>query len=416
MACLEANRGALGALTQVLARADENVVRESVSSAESLPALDRCSDVAGLRAAVPPPSIAEGRETLARLRRQLDEAKALADTGQTEAARRPLAGLIDGATKLGYAPLLAEALRQEAWLQVLWSGPAKAVETYEAAVWAALEGRRDDIGIESASIAMGLTGYYLDQPDASARWQHLAWALLKRLGPGHDRELSYFYHWRAVARQRAGEAQAALADSLKALELTQKVTRPDSLEVIDLLEALASTEVDAGDFAAAVRFADQAMDAVRRCCGEQNPRIGHPLSIRGEALARAGKLVEGERDLRRSVDLFIEFGGPWTLWTAYPLTALGKDLIDQHRAGEAVPVLQRALDNREKGEPNAELIAETQFALARALWDAGQQRPRALALAQQARSAYRKLPRHAAEAAEVDRWLLVPSRTALAQD
>jgi len=411
MACLDANRGTMGALIDVLARADASVVREALSSAEALPALNRCSDVASLRAAVPPPSSAADRETLSKLRHQLDEAKALADTGQSEAARRPLTGLVAGAMKLGYAPLLAEALRQEAWLQVIWSGPAKALQTYEASIWAALEGRRDDIAIESASVAMGLTGYYLDQPDASARWQHLGWALLKRIGPGHDRQLAYYYHWRSVARQRAGETQAALDDSFKALELTQKVNRPNSLEVIDLLESLAATEVDAGDYAAAVKFADQALEAIRSCCGEHNPKLGHPLSVRGEALARAGKLIEGERDLRRSIELFIEIGGPWKDWTAYPMTALGKDLLAQHRAGEAVPILQRALATREKTEPNAELIAETRFALARALWDVGAERPRAQALAEEALAAYRKLPRHAAQVAEIDRWMASTGKT-----
>ena len=147
------------------------------------------------------------------------------------------------------------------------------------------------------------------------------------------------------------------------------------------------------------------MDAIRRCCGEQNPRIGLPLAMRGEALARAGRLAEGERDLRRSIDLFDEMGGVWLAWSSYPMTALGKNLIDQHRPAEATRTLERALAIREKNGPNPELVAETRFALARALWDEGAQPARALLMAEQARSAYGKIPQRAAEAAEVTRWM-----------
>ena len=108
MACLDAKRGALAALVDVLARADAGVVREAVHSAQSLPPLDRCSDIAALRAAVPPPSNAADRETLNRLRRQLDEVKALVDTAQIDKASKREAGLVDGAKRLGYAPLLAD--------------------------------------------------------------------------------------------------------------------------------------------------------------------------------------------------------------------------------------------------------------------------------------------------------------------
>jgi tetratricopeptide (TPR) repeat protein len=296
-------------------------------------------------------------------------------------------------------------LRLDAWLQMTAAGPAKAVQTYEDSVWAALEGRRDDVAVESASTAMGIAGYHLGKPDAAARWERLGWALLKRMGAGHDRLLAYFYHWRAVARQRS-DLKAALDDAFKALELTRKVTSAYSLETSDLVEAIGSMKADDGDLPGAVDFANHALDGMRRCCGEQNPRLGHPLAMRGEALARLGRLVEGERDLRRAIEMFNQMGGGiWHLWSTYPMTALGKDLMDQHRPAEAARTLERALAIREQSEPNPEMVAETRFALARALWDEGVQRARALSLAGQARSAYAKTPQGAADLSDIDRWM-----------
>jgi hypothetical protein len=87
------------------------------------------------------------------------------------------------------------------------------------------------------------------------------------------------------------------------------------------------------------------------------------------------------------------------------------------RAG-LVEVGQRAWRARVLPKPRAaaldrkspdELLAETQFLLAQALWDAlpgrGRDRPRAIALAREARDALAKIGAMRADAlAEIDRW------------
>ena len=48
---------------------------------------------------------------------------------------------------------------------------------------------------------------------------------------------------------------------------------------------------------------------------------------------------------------------------------MGNALIGLGRANEALPVLRRALDLRERIESRLDLLTETRFALARALWE-----------------------------------------------
>jgi hypothetical protein len=67
--------------------------------------------------------------------------------------------------------------------------------------------------------------------------------------------------------------------------------------------------------------------------------------------------------------------------------------------------VQRRLQRREGGEADTSVVAETRFALARALWDAGRDRPRARRLAATARANYQGPPLHAAEVRELDAWL-----------
>jgi hypothetical protein len=80
-----------------------------------------------------------------------------------------------------------------------------------------------------------------------------------------------------------------------------------------------------------------------------------------------------------------------------PLVALG-------RASEAIAPLERALRMRKANEPDPSLVADTRFALARALWDSDSDRARTRKLSEEARKAYAKA-KAGKEVAEVDAWL-----------
>jgi eukaryotic-like serine/threonine-protein kinase len=237
------------------------------------------------------------------------------------------------------------------------------------------------------------------------RSEKLAEALQRRLGPGHDRTAAWLYQDRADIRIRQGDYQSAFSDLELALSLKQKVLPPDHPDIAISLLSIAAVQNELGDHAAALVAADKAVEIYRNAYGKESPLVAHPLGDRGESYELLGRYPEAERDLRKTVDLSAQWVGPDHPWTAYPLTALGKTLILEHQRREAVLILERALRIREKSEPNAELVAETRFALARARWEIGQDRAGALALAEAARETYRKMPAEAKHAAEVDAWL-----------
>jgi serine/threonine-protein kinase len=196
-----------------------------------------------------------------------------------------------------------------------------------------------------------------------------------------------------------------LRDLEVSLALKRKVLPPDHPDIAISLISMADSQEELGDFAAALRWTEQGLDLYRRAYGAGSPLLGHPLSNRGELLNRLGRNEEAERDLRESVERWSGWLGPAHPWMGYPLTALGKTLIDLRRPREAVPVLERALRIRDGSEPNQELVAETRFALAHARFEAGENRSGALALAESARDAYRKIPGQAKHAREVEAWL-----------
>jgi hypothetical protein len=77
--------------------------------------------------------------------------------------------------------------------------------------------------------------------------------------------------------------------------------------------------------------------------------------------------------------------------------------VSLHRASEAIAPLKRALDIRQKNDPAH--LGETEFALARALWDSRRDPSQALSLAQAAVIHYGKQPTATAARAKAAEWL-----------
>ena len=132
--------------------------------------------------------------------------------------------------------------------------------------------------------------------------------------------------------------------------------------------------------------------------------MGAPLDIRGEALNMLHRYQEAERDFRDAVRRLSGLYGDDHAWTAYALNDLGQVLVNEERPREAIPPLEKALRVRERLERSPDDTAETRFALARALWAAGQDQGRALTLAQAARDGYHSTPGHERQVAAIEAW------------
>jgi tetratricopeptide (TPR) repeat protein/tRNA A-37 threonylcarbamoyl transferase component Bud32 len=405
MACLEGGRRALEALTSVLGRADSSVIVEAINAAHALPELDRCSDVTALQAPVPPPRNPNIRARLPELRSKLAEFKALIDTGQASEARRQLGPLAEAAAAIDYEPFTAEVLSAQAWLEGQSGAPADAVKMMEKAAWSGLAAHRDDIALEAVAGLVAYDGYFLGRSDESNRWALLGGALLRRLGPGHDRVAAWFYQGRAIARERRAEYAEALADLERALSLKQNVLPPQHPDLALTLHTMANVYNEMGRPQDALLAASRAVEVDESAYGAESPLLAKSLLARGESLGLLGRHSEAERDLRRAVDLSTAWVGPDHPWTAYALTGLGKTLVAEGRWREATSVLRRALRTRTASEPNPEAVAETQFALAQALSRMDRERPAAKKLAIAAGDVYRKLPNHERQVAEIEAWL-----------
>jgi tetratricopeptide (TPR) repeat protein len=358
-----------------------------------------------LRAVVPPPTDAVARARVAELETRLAEAKALADTGRWQEARRRVNPIVDDARTAGYEPLLAEALDARAWLESQLGDLAGGEKTQQEALWAALAVHRDDIAAESATELLALGSYHIGRPQAPGRWEPLAEALVGRLGSGHDRIAGWFHQAVALMSMREGQYARAVSEFELARDLKERALPPNHPDIAISLRSLAIAHLEMGEGVQALQAAQKALAIDRAAYGSTSPHLWDPLDVRGEVFEFLHRHVEAEDDLRSSVDMASAFVGADHMWTAYPLTALGKTFLAQGKYREALSVLEKAHQIRERSEPSPDNIAETRFALARARWALNRDRPGALALAIAARDAYRKLPGQEKRIAEIEVWL-----------
>ncbi|HTA17728.1 MAG TPA: serine/threonine-protein kinase [Polyangia bacterium] len=401
MACLDERRTTLAALTDVLANADGVAVSRAIDAANALPSLDRCTDVRLLRETVEPPRDAATRVRVGDIRTRLAVAKALADTGKADRALARGRALIAEARALGYRPLLAETLSVVRRFQLAASTDPEAARDLEESVWIALSIGRDDVAADSATRLVAFAGDHLGPLENSRRWTRLVEAILDRMGPGHDRQrIQLLWSESIVAEQTDPKEAAELAR--RGLALAERLGGPDDPDAARSLYNIAEAERRLGQNEEALAAGRRAQGIMIRMYGPESTEVTLEWSNEGETLLALGRAREALSSFQRSMVHIPEDAGDIA---SYPLTGIGRAWIELGQPKLAVAPLERALRLRESVHVPVE-AAETRFALARALWDSGEDRRRARQLAAAAREGYAHTPdaRSSLGIERIDAW------------
>jgi tetratricopeptide (TPR) repeat protein len=402
MSCLGARLGELKALTAVLRDADDEVVTHAANAAASLGGIERCSDVALLRAVVPPPEGA-ARARVAELRSRLAEIKALDDAGRTREGLQRIDSVVRDAEGVGYPPLVAEALFRRGWLQQ-HAEPALARSTLEQALWAAESGRDDELAAEIATVLVYAYTYRDAQYEEATRWQHMAEAILRRIG-GHELTQAWLANNVSSLMARQNRGAEALAFAQKALALKEHVAGIEPYDVALSVGNVGLALESLGRHEEALATTDRALALLRAAIGARHPEVAIQLNNRGEILNAMSRHAEARRAFEEALDIWRTSFGDDSYWTAYALTGMGLAQLGQHQPDDAVRLLERALAIRERTETEDSLLGETRFALARGLIDAGRPLEPARRLARAARADYARAANLPEKVEEIDGWL-----------
>jgi len=407
MSCLNDRLAHVRATTDLFVHADEGVVVNAATAAGSFPPLETCADATALRAVVRPPEDPATRKRVAELGEELAQVVALRESGRCQDSQQRAEALVKAVRSTGYHPLLGAALHAVQQLGDYCVDVNVAVARGTEAYLEATAGRDDTTAALSATHLAHHLASNLGLPVRARDWLTVARAASARLSNPPTLEGPLLWAEGVILGAEL-DFNGFVEKDKEALASTTKVMGPDHPRALAGLRNLGDALAVAHRYDEAVAADEAAMTAIRRVLGAAHPEAIMLSSNECEALNGAHRYADALRLCEAALDGWRAIGAQ-PIVRSYTLTQVGIARTGLGAPGDAVAPLEEAVAAREAARAAPALLGESRFALARALGARSADRPRALALARQARTDFGG---DARRVAEIDAWLAAPPKGA----
>jgi eukaryotic-like serine/threonine-protein kinase len=313
-ACLDERLRELRALVSVLGQADPEVRRHAVEAVDGLPSLGLCDDVPALRVRMPMPKDPAMRAEVDALEDARVHMHALGRAGRYEDGFGRADEVIEAARAVGYAPLLARALRDRAELHLRLGRPEDAAADLREAWTLALGAGDDALAAECGTELVFVLGYALQRFDAAEVRIEEARAMIGRVRRHDPRQADALA---ADLDEACGQielrhhryAEAAELHE-RALAVLEQQAGPDSLRVATALNGLASVRLPAKQWDQALALFERVLSIRTKHLGPAHPETAQTHNNLGLTLKNMGRLDEAAAALERGRALVLAALGP----------------------------------------------------------------------------------------------------------
>ena len=345
MQCLERARRQMEALAEIW---QKNVVlNEAVKAALTVGDVRACSDTATLATPVPPPRDPAVVRRLEALKLALDRVEALRRAGEHEASLVKAREAVDEARRIAYAPILAEALHQNAERETDFGSPDVAVVLLQEAFQVASEAHDD---VRAATIMRKLLHTSVLSrkrlSDADLLW-NLTEAAVARVSHREDL-VADLLHTQGAVMHEQGKLSESAERLHRAIALKEKLYGPDAFQIAGTAASLSSTLTDLGRFDEAVAFAERSRSIWERTLGREHPYVPAALLTLSYVRFEKGDYDGAARDCEQAVELWSRFLPPDSPDLSMALHNLGFARKLQDRDEEAQKLFERVASIREK--------------------------------------------------------------------
>jgi tetratricopeptide (TPR) repeat protein len=300
MICLGRRLDELGALTAELVKADKRVVEKAVQAVDALPSLSRCADARALTERVPPPDDAATRSQIAGERKRIARASALNAAGKFRPARKLIESVVASAKKIGYAPLIAEAMSLEGLVALRMGDGKVAAASLLDGYLAALAGRDNDRAMRVASRLVFAVGYRLGRHEEGNTWARTAKALLDAGEPNPALESDVENHL-ALIQALQGKYDQATRHARRAIALRKKAYGERHRITGIAYHTLAVILKKRGQYRDALESYRTALQIFRTSLGDAHPFVAMVRHNIGVVLKRLGNNVAARKMLRSAL-------------------------------------------------------------------------------------------------------------------
>jgi eukaryotic-like serine/threonine-protein kinase len=253
----------------------------------------------------------------------------------------------------------------------------------EAASMLADSSAADDLSAMDAVAEIASIQSRLGRLDEAAdNLERIIAAYETRLGQGHPATAKPVGKLAGV-RYAQRRFEEALALTRRALAIDEQVYPENHRQLTTRRSHLALLLHELKQHEEALLLAKQVHEARVRDRGPDHPEVAQALYNVGHVLYGSGNKDEAVSWFEQALAVWETVSGASHLDLAYPLASLGEARLELGRADEAVEPLERALEQLD-GVAESSLRTSVLALLAQAMWDAGDDRERALTLAAQA--------------------------------
>jgi tetratricopeptide (TPR) repeat protein/predicted Ser/Thr protein kinase len=439
--CLERHRQDFQALARLLTEADRKLVERAMDAVNGLPSPRECQDIVSLSSQASLPADPALRGQIEQLATELSAVKALGRAGRYKAALSQAQQLEPKVVATGYLPLQAELRSSLGWYQQALGDLEAGALQVEQALNDAEAGKADRLKVDALNRLVFILGLQGQQKQAE-QWARLSGSALSRMG-GDTLLASELEGNLGTVALRQGHYPEAKRRFEKTRELQLKVMAPEDLRgtwttynlgvtalmmgereravelldeargrmeallgkshphVADCHSMLAWANRELGRLEPSLTHARTAVDIQKASFGEEHPAVADALDAVGMSLIALGRHDEARTTFETALAMKEKALGPDSPDLSFSYDGIGQALLAAGRAEEAIAPLEKAL-SFEDVEP--EPLADSGFALARALWQAEKDFVRALAEASKARERFVQVGKQE-RVAEVDAWL-----------
>ncbi|HEX7184698.1 MAG TPA: serine/threonine-protein kinase [Thermoanaerobaculia bacterium] len=343
MFCLDQRLREAGALVDLFASADAEVVAKSGRAAAGLGRLDACADVAALTSRVPPPADAEVRAEVGALTRELSRAKALRAAGRFQKGVEVARTVAARSAKVAYPPLRAEALFVQGDLEERAGEFDAAEKTLREAVWSAEAAVFDEVKAAAAIKLLRVNGENLGRFEPAHEWGRFAAASIERLG-GEPSLKAEYLNQLGVVYEEEGKYPQALARQRESLEIRRRLPGISKAELAASIADFGVVLFQIGRYPEALASFEEALALQKDELGAQHPEVGSTLNRIGGVLYTQGRYEESVVRLREALAIREAALGPVHRLVADTLNNLANSLDLLTRYEEALACYQRALE------------------------------------------------------------------------
>jgi tetratricopeptide (TPR) repeat protein len=346
MRCLEERLDEARALTAVLAKADDGVVRRSAKAALGLEDPRTCARAESLLAPVRPPEDAHVAAAVHDVRRLHARIKALQKTGKIEEALALAQEARIEADHTGYRPVRAEALVVLGNLEQWTGDDARAEGTLKEGLWLA-EAERHDLVVARAAVRLvWVVGVERRQIAMGEDWARLAESALARIG-GDDELSVILRNAQAVMLNKQGKWAEAQARFAEALAFAEKARGPEDPLAFGLRENLAMAQQEGGLYEDALHNFER-VEPLARAAARRHPDLAQSLNNHGNLLSLLRRYDEAAARFEEAIDIVSEsFGAQHPLLPAFQDGLAGVRLA-QGDTPRARALLAQALETLER--------------------------------------------------------------------